>query len=39
MGMAQFTGAVTRMRKTSYLFSGPMLEMLDSIDPAEKPAV
>jgi len=27
IGMAQDTGAVSRMRKASYLFSGPMLEI------------
>ena len=27
MGMVQFTGAVTRMRKASYRLSDPMLEM------------
>jgi hypothetical protein len=27
MGMVQLTGAVTRIRKASYLFSGPMLEI------------
>jgi hypothetical protein len=27
MGMMQETGAVTRMRKVSYLLSGPMLEI------------
>jgi len=26
-GMVQLTGAVTKMRKASYLFSSPMLEM------------
>jgi hypothetical protein len=27
IAMLQLTGAVTRMRNASYLFSGPMLEM------------
>jgi hypothetical protein len=27
MGMLQLTGAVTRMRKASYWFSAPMLEI------------